>query len=215
MAFIYVITNKINQKKYVGMTKRNPSVRFQEHIEVFQRGWEGNRPLYSAFEKYGVDNFSFTILEEVSSTEASQKEVYWISKFNTYGSSGYNATLGGNGCIIPRFNHQKIIKDYKKVGNQNEVARMNDCSYLSVNRILKKFNISTKTSEEVTGKKVAMIDTKTGETLKDFDSQADAARYLIDNGYSNIKKPKDLASSISKVIKGKRITCAGFKWARI
>ena len=214
MAFIYVITNEINQKQYVGKTNQiDPSVRFQEHIRLFQKGWVGKRPLYNAFKKYGIDNFSFTILEEVSSTEASQKEIDWISKLNTYGSSGYNATLGGDGSSY--LDYQKIIKDYKKVGNQNEVARMNDCSYLSVNRILKKFNISTKTSEEVTGKKVAMIDTKTGETLKDFDSQADAARYLIDNGYSNIKKPKDLASSISKVIKGKRITCAGFKWARI
>ena len=72
MAFIYVITNEINQKQYVGKTNQiDPSVRFQEHIRLFQKGWVGKRPLYNAFKKYGIDNFSFTILEEVSSTEAS------------------------------------------------------------------------------------------------------------------------------------------------
>ena len=148
MAYIYVITNKTNQKQYVGKTEHiEPTLRFQEHIKESRQSRNENRPLYSAFKKYGIDNFSFTILEEVSSTEASQKEIYWISKLNTYGSSGYNATLGGDGTSY--LDYQKIIKDYKKVGNLREAAKMNDCHVHSVRSILKKFNIPIKTSKEV------------------------------------------------------------------
>ena len=218
MAYIYVITNKINQKRYVGKTEHiDPVLRFKEHIRESRKKRNDNRPLHRALRKYGAENFNFSVLEEVSSNEASHREIYWISELNTYGSSGYNATKGGDGSAY--LDYQKIIEDYKVVGVQRKVAEMNNCCVESVKRILTKFNIPTRTSDDILttkyAKKVAMIDIKTEEVLKTFNSQIEAARYLIENKYSNIRSPSSLSSQISLVVRGKRATCCGFKWERV
>lgn len=218
MAYIYVITNKINQKQYVGKTEHiDPVLRFKEHIRESQKKRSDNRPFHRALRKYGAENFSFSVLEEVNSSEASHREIYWISELNTYGSSGYNATKGGDGSAY--LDYQKIIEDYKVIGEQRKVAEMNNCHEDSVKLILTKFNIPTKTSNDILaakcGKKVAMIDIKTKEVLKTFNSQIEAARYLIENKYSNTRSPSSLSSKISLVVRGKRVTCSGFKWESI
>ena len=41
--------------------------------------------------KYGVENFSFEIIEETE--DILTREKYWINFYNSY-SNGYNATLG-------------------------------------------------------------------------------------------------------------------------
>lgn len=50
-----------------------------------------------AFKKYGLENFSFEILQEENDPEKrKQLEVYYINKFDSY-KNGYNDTPGGNG----------------------------------------------------------------------------------------------------------------------
>ena len=44
--------------------------------------------------KYGIDNFSFEIIEKCSQKELNEKEIYWISFFDSY-RKGYNETTGG------------------------------------------------------------------------------------------------------------------------
>ena len=58
MAFIYVITNNLNQKKYVGKTTTTIKQRWQQHIKDSKKDDISNRPLYAAFNKYGIENFS-------------------------------------------------------------------------------------------------------------------------------------------------------------
>lgn len=96
MGYIYCITNKINGKKYVGKTESTIEKRFTEHCKDYKRKRCEKRPLYSAFKKYGIDNFEITELEKVfDSAELCNREIYWIKELNTY-SNGYNATLGGD-----------------------------------------------------------------------------------------------------------------------
>jgi group I intron endonuclease len=57
MGFIYKITNNINQKSYIGKTERNISVRYKEHIR--HKNYL-DLPLYRAFNKYGIENFSIS-----------------------------------------------------------------------------------------------------------------------------------------------------------
>ena len=57
MGFIYKITNNINQKSYIGKTERSIEVRYKEHLR--HRNYL-NLPLYKAFNKYGIENFSIS-----------------------------------------------------------------------------------------------------------------------------------------------------------
>lgn len=99
--FIYIITNKVNQKQYVGKTVRSLKLRFKQHCQDAKRGYK--YALQKAIRKYGVDNFEIIKLEKIEAknylklnTLLSNKEIYWISKLNTYGK-GYNMTKGGDG----------------------------------------------------------------------------------------------------------------------
>lgn len=60
--YIYKITNTINNKIYIGQTN-DIKRRFREHKNLMY-GKVGNKHLYSAIKKYGLDSFIFEIIEE-------------------------------------------------------------------------------------------------------------------------------------------------------
>ena len=57
--YIYLIENKINEKKYIGKTYLNIEKRWKQHCNDSKRF---NRPLYQAMKKYGIENFSINQL---------------------------------------------------------------------------------------------------------------------------------------------------------
>ena len=46
--------------------------------------------------EYGLENFSFDVIEECLEDELNEREIYWIKYYDTY-YNGYNRTLGGTG----------------------------------------------------------------------------------------------------------------------
>ena len=101
MQGIYKITNQINNKCYIGKSN-NISRRFRDHKRLaFQSGHkEYNKALYIAFRKYGLDNFTFEIIEELEDYSLSEeREIYWIKYYHSY-ENGYNETLGGDGGSV-------------------------------------------------------------------------------------------------------------------
>ena len=94
---IYTITNIINNKKYVGLSF-NIENRWENHIKyAFKESndrYHNNR-IYSALRKYGLDNFKFEIIEECEKEKLKEREIYWISYFDSY-KNGYNLTIGGD-----------------------------------------------------------------------------------------------------------------------
>ena len=93
---IYVITNTINNKQYVGLSK-NCYKRWADH---YSKCYTSNKEddiekvLYKAMRKYGRENFTFQIIEECPEEQLSDREKYWIEKLDTY-HKGYNETPGG------------------------------------------------------------------------------------------------------------------------
>jgi hypothetical protein len=90
---IYKITCKENGKAYVGLSTDIMS-RWQSHSNFAQAKsrWQViKRALYT----HGIDNFTFEILEECPEDMLNEREIFWISHFNTQYPLGYNMTEGG------------------------------------------------------------------------------------------------------------------------
>lgn len=93
MIGIYKITNQINGHSYIGLSTHIED-RWDYHKDPYNWNREIDKALYIAIKKYGIDNFSFEILEECSPEELSEKEKFYIAKYDTF-YNGYNMTAGG------------------------------------------------------------------------------------------------------------------------
>lgn len=120
MAFIYVITNDINGKQYVGKTNLSIEERFKEHCKGRKRRRCEKRPLYSAMNKYGIEHFYIEQLEECSAEDSAKREEYWIAKLGTYGSGGYNATRGGDSKKY--YDYKKIVDKFLELKSEKKTA---------------------------------------------------------------------------------------------
>ena len=97
MVGIYKITNQVNQKIYIGQSN-NIERRFSQHKSPYEQERYSEKPLYKAFAKYGIENFTFEIIEECSSELLDEKEKHWISTLHSLvHQNGYNITSGGDG----------------------------------------------------------------------------------------------------------------------
>lgn len=96
MAYLYKITNLLNDKCYIGWTGKTVEDRWQRH-QKDALSYRDNRKFYNAIRKYGIESWNVeTLMEVFSIDEAKQKEIELIEKYNSY-YQGYNATKGGDG----------------------------------------------------------------------------------------------------------------------
>lgn len=95
MTGIYKIENKINGKVYIGQAK-NIFARLNEHyLEACRE--DDNSAIHKAIRKYGIENFSFEIMEVCEPCKLDEEEIYFIKMFGSFGEDGYNLTPGGDG----------------------------------------------------------------------------------------------------------------------
>lgn len=94
MPRIYKITNTINDKSYVGVTKTSLEKRMSSHKAEANMG--NKKDLYSDMRLYGIINFSYELLEECEEEIMFERERFYIQKFKTIIPDGYNATDGGS-----------------------------------------------------------------------------------------------------------------------
>ena len=96
--YIYKITNLINNKVYIGQTKNYRS-RFSEHKHELLHHKHHNSKLQEDFNRFGLTNLKFEIIEECSTKEqALERETYWINYYGGIESDNtYNkCDLSGN-----------------------------------------------------------------------------------------------------------------------
>ena len=85
---IYSIKNKITGQLYIGQSV-NIERRWKEHITKRKDKSYIDR----AINKYGKDNFIFSIIEEVEKEKLNDREFFWINKYKTYTNiKHYNLT---------------------------------------------------------------------------------------------------------------------------
>ena len=110
MIGIYKITNKVNGKCYIGQSL-DIEKRFKSHKRCKE-----NRPLYNAFKKYGIDNFTFEVIEECEKEKLNEREIYYIALYKSANYRfGYNSSLGGEktSLIVSSKTRKKISKSKK------------------------------------------------------------------------------------------------------
>lgn len=91
--YVYLTTNLINNKKYVG----------QHRSEKFDPNYKGSgKRLKNAIKKYGIENFNTVLIEEcVDKVDMDNKEKYYISACNAViDDNYYNIALGGSGAQV-------------------------------------------------------------------------------------------------------------------
>ncbi len=88
MGIIYLTTNNINDKKYIGVDSNNDT-----HY------YGSGKIIKLALKKYGRKNFTKEILEENDDVKyLFEREQYWLDKYNALDSKEfYNLALGGKG----------------------------------------------------------------------------------------------------------------------
>lgn len=100
---IYALHNIVNNKYYIGRAKilRSRLLAHRRHVLTENTKY----PIYKAILKYGLDNFELLILEEYKADDPNIEQIlddaekFYIKKFNSYGSTGYNQTYGGDAGI--------------------------------------------------------------------------------------------------------------------
>lgn len=112
-SYIYKITNKLNNKIYIGKSK-NPLQRFASHIKIAEKPYYAEKfsAIHGAIKKYGKESFLFEIIEVCDTLVVNEREIYWIKSLNANKKeSGYNLTIGGDGVSNPsEQSRQKRIK---------------------------------------------------------------------------------------------------------
>lgn len=126
MIGIYKIENKINGKVYIGQSV-DILRRWREHRYSISKA---DTPLYRAINKYGLENFTFEVLEECEVNELDIKEVNYIIEYNSF-YNGYNQTSGGDSSTYKRVAVQiaEIKRDLKedKLSSQEIMHKYSIC----------------------------------------------------------------------------------------
>ena len=203
MAYIYKITNDINQKAYVGKTEFDIIKRFKEHCKDAFRDRNEKRPLYAAMRKYGIEHFHIELIEETDNPE--EREIYWIEKLGTF-KNGYNATLGGDGKKYLDYN--LIIETFKQVKTCAQTAQLIGCSADMVEKIVKEYDLTKYQDPTIHMRKMVNQYDLQGNYIKTYSSALEAAQAI-----GKITPTSNGATShITRVCKGQRHTAYGYKW---
>lgn len=95
-AIVYMMSNSVNKKVYVGVTQTSLHERFNKHRKSVQR--RSGRPLYVDMKKFGDSAFKIEPLAHVPNlSEGHKMEIIWVFLLNAKTPNGYNLTDGGRG----------------------------------------------------------------------------------------------------------------------
>lgn len=142
--YIYQIKNLVNNKVYIGQTF-NIENRFNTHVQQLNTNTHINPHLQSSFNKYGMDNFKFSILLKIdcSEDELTQLEDYYMLKAGFPDDDKcYNIH---SAYLIPRksydlYQHpEELLKDYKTKIPVAELEKKYNLSANTLRRIVDKY----------------------------------------------------------------------------
>jgi group I intron endonuclease len=98
--YVYLVTNLVNGKLYVGCTKATLKHRWVQHLSAAKKG--SPLALHAAIRKYGAVNFTIERVETVKGAHADlmEAEIRYIAAYKSASPLGYNLTSGGDGVDL-------------------------------------------------------------------------------------------------------------------
>lgn len=208
MAFIYKVTNNINQKVYIGKTDRDVETRWKEHKRHAKA--LSHIVFYKALLKYGFDNFTIETIEECDISVLNAREEYWINFFDSF-FSGYNGTLGGEGSKlqIPEEEIEEIKIRYQEGERLDLLCKEfhHDYSKIREELIKRGVVINTNAGPKKLSKAIFAIDPVSLQIIAEYESISAAGRSLCEEG----KNPRAIANHISRY-KNTKTVSHGFLW---
>lgn len=125
---IYLITNKVNNKIYIGKTS-NKIITYLNRL-FWYIPKNSKRPIIRAIRKYGIENFECKVIDCFrTKKELNEAEINYIEKYNSRNPKiGYNIAPGGEGGIGgPNFKDHKHSEETKqKMRNVDPLKRANN-----------------------------------------------------------------------------------------
>ena len=223
---VYIHTNEVNEKKYIGITCQKPEKRWANGY-----GYRKNTHFWNAIQKYGWDNFKHEIFyDNLTEKEAKLYEQWLIYLGNTTNDKyGYNITEGGEGCIGYKHTEEtkKLLSELakKKVGNKNpnygnhKLAGKNNPNYGKHLSEEARKKISEKSKEKNRGKGNPMYG-KRGENNPNWNrgknvNQIDLNGNIIKVWNNRREAIQKYGNSIAVCLSGKTKTAYGFIWRYI
>lgn len=158
LGIIYIITNKVNSKVYIGQTRKALSERMRHHFSKY----ETCTKLKKAIEQYGKDNFIYNVLELVSYSKLNDREAFYIERYNSI-ENGYNIKKG-NSKFKGRKIHsikdlqENIVSDYNAGMNTKDIADKYHIALTSVYNSLQRANVKMRYCKNVIKPLRAKID---------------------------------------------------------
>lgn len=203
--YVYKITNKIDEKCYIGITEE-PVERYKQHIRESKMARSKNRKLYQAIEEFGIENFKFEIIEQ---TNDDTREEYWITFFDSK-QNGYNHTENGKAnricsnvqlkTTIDEEDKKTIIEMYKNGHSCRKIRNVTNISERKIQSMVKSLKRNPNSSKLKTKRVVLKID-MSGNVVDKYCSVREAIRQC---GYGK--------NGILKVLAGTRKTAGGYYW---
>lgn len=205
MGYIYLITNNINEKRYVGKTVNPIHHRWNKHIEEAYGGNKSNSLLHRAIIKYGASNFGINILEECADTELNEKEKNYIKKYDTYytHNKGYNMTWGGEG--VTKYSDDEILYLWNQGYRNCEIARLLGAKDTTISlRIQSLIGSNAAKARRVDSRKISIVQYDLqGNYIKEWESASIAEKEL------NLSQ-----GSISRCCNKQRTNSGNFLWKK-
>lgn len=121
----YLVTNTVNGRQYIGITRCTVRVRWRRHLSDARRGYR-NGAFQLALVKYGADAFT---VEEIAGAKTWDDlcavEAALIIQFGTMSPGGYNMTAGGDGIVGYRYDPEVVrrISDKQRGRKHTDEAR--------------------------------------------------------------------------------------------
>lgn len=215
MYYVYCHINNFNGKRYIGLTKQTPEIRWGAQGV----NYKSSPHFYSAIQKYGWNNFTHKILySDLTRKQACQKERELIQYYKTQNNKyGYNIMEGGDAPSIPVSVRKTISLKLK--GNKNNLGH--HCSYEKRNKISKSQKGRKLTEEHK--KKLSVAASKRHTPCSEAKRQCLINNYPykkrvycqeLNKIYSSVQEcSRELdipATNITKLCKGRGKTLKGF-----